>query len=164
MLKSIERLLSGEKKVGNHRREDTTSNGKRITKFFYHATAVCTVCHANDTFCINNGGWGTSSTTRAINDYRDFLVSDLYNEVFDNFNKMVEQLVAVPMGHSRRCYFGSLESPKTTVTITKRTIADLKFAEITVANEDFCQSYTIRYTGSKTLEKQIKEQIGHHFL
>lgn len=71
MLKSVEKLVKGDaKKVGNH---CTVKHDNGIQEFFYYATAICTVNHSLKTFTTDNGGWGTSSTSRAINDYiREF--------------------------------------------------------------------------------------------
>ena len=69
MMKAVEKLITGfncgKKYVqcGNHHM--TSNNG--VTRFFYHETAICTLNHGKVSY--DNGGWNTSSTTRAINDY-----------------------------------------------------------------------------------------------
>lgn len=59
-------LADTDKKLGNHRVE-IQSNGEKW--FYYYATAIAKVNFSNRTITINDGGWGTSSTTRAINSY-----------------------------------------------------------------------------------------------
>ena len=66
MLKAVEKLINNEARVvGNHSREDWL----KTIKFYYHSTAIATVDTLNRTITIDDGGWGTSSTTRAINSY-----------------------------------------------------------------------------------------------
>lgn len=80
MLKAIEKLLNGSAThVGNHRVETT---GK-VTYYFYHSTAVCTVNTVDGTVKFDNGGWGTMSTTRAINNYKKYFVDGLGFTVVD---------------------------------------------------------------------------------
>lgn len=68
MLKAVESLISHERtKVGNHSRDFI---GTYTEKFTYHWTSICVVNHNNCTFYVDNGGWNTSSTNRAINDYK----------------------------------------------------------------------------------------------
>ena len=73
MLKSVSNLIrdykAGKKKAtyGNHWMQ-VTENG---VKFYYHATAICTVENGNVTY--DAGQWaGSSSTTRAINSYKQY--------------------------------------------------------------------------------------------
>lgn len=54
------------KKLGNHRVE-IQDNGEKW--FYYYATVIARVNFSNRTITVNDGGWGTSSTTRAINSY-----------------------------------------------------------------------------------------------
>lgn len=73
MLKAIEKLLNGTAtKVGNHRAVRTAIG----VYYYYHNTAVCVATY-DCTVKFDNGGWGTSSTTRAINDYRKHFVDRL---------------------------------------------------------------------------------------
>ena len=66
MLKAVKKLISNEtRKVGNHHREDRLNK----IEYYYHSTAIATVDTLNRTITIDDGGWGTSSTTRAINSY-----------------------------------------------------------------------------------------------
>ena len=79
MLKAVETLLNSEvsKKLGNHQVEIKSD----IKYFIYHSTVICKVNTKNKTFIINNGGYNTSSTNRAINDYRRHFSSIGYEEV-----------------------------------------------------------------------------------
>lgn len=54
------------KKLGNHRVE-IQDNGEKW--FYYYATPIAKVNYSNRTITVDNGGYGTSSTTRAINAY-----------------------------------------------------------------------------------------------
>ena len=77
-MKAIEQLVKGKKKkVGNHRVEQEGN----IRRFIYHETAICTADCLQKTFTTDNGGWGTQSTTRAINAYRRELKAQGYKEV-----------------------------------------------------------------------------------
>lgn len=167
MLRAIEQLLNGERTVvGNHRCETSNESGHEIEKYYYHSTAICTVDRNIQIFTTDNGGWGTSSTSRAINDYRDFFIKHCgYCEVFAYFKDVVEQLIEVPMDSQYRCCYGSLDSAHTEVTIRKRMLGLEKFAEINVSkdNEDFSHTYEIKYKGPKTLEEAIRNQIWHLF-
>ena len=87
-LKTCERLIKGEaKKLGNHYREtESMLIGPplglcKIIAFYYHETPICKVNQRNRTFFTTNGGWNTSSTTRAINSYRQLLTGEGYREV-----------------------------------------------------------------------------------
>lgn len=66
-MKTVENLLNarGNKKLGNHRKEV----GEGFERYIYYGTCVCKVDHNDKTIIINDGGWGTSSTTRTINAY-----------------------------------------------------------------------------------------------
>lgn len=78
MLSSVRQLVSGEKRtMGNHRREVSGD----IESFIYHWTSICTVNHKKGIFVIDNGGWNTQSTNRAINDYRYYFLDKGYTEV-----------------------------------------------------------------------------------
>ena len=69
MLRAIEQLVSGERtRVGNHRVESFNQWGRTINNYIYHNTIICAVNENEKTFRTSNGGWGTQSTTRAIND------------------------------------------------------------------------------------------------
>ena len=68
---------ANRKTLGNHRMERTTT----VRNCIYHWTTICTVNDVDRTYHTDNGGWGTSSTTRAINAYKRELNSMGYTEV-----------------------------------------------------------------------------------
>lgn len=70
--KTIQKLIHSEKskKIGNHRVE-VREDGQRW--YYYYSTPI--VKHLNPgcyygEFIVDNGGWGTRSTTANINEYR----------------------------------------------------------------------------------------------
>ena len=74
MLKSVEKLIrdykAGKKKAtyGNHWMVVTNLG----VKFYYHNTAICVVDNAGNV-TYDAGQWaGSSSTTRAINSYKQY--------------------------------------------------------------------------------------------
>jgi hypothetical protein len=74
----INNLLSGKaKKQGSHRVERKGN----MTEYIYYSTAICTVNETTKTFITSNGGYGTQSTTRAINCYKKELTYKGYTEV-----------------------------------------------------------------------------------
>lgn len=82
MLKAIEQLLSGERCiVGNHSVESFNQCGHTINNYIYHSTIICAVNENEKTFRTSNGGWYTSSTTRAINGYRKHFLSRGYKDL-----------------------------------------------------------------------------------
>lgn len=84
MLRAIEQLVSGERtKVGNH----YVKSYHYWEDFFYHSTCICSVDHGNKSFKTDNGGWNTSSTTRAINDYRKYFLSRGYKDLNESEDK-----------------------------------------------------------------------------
>jgi len=81
-MKCINELLKSHcnyKKIGNHRKE----REGHITKYYYHYTPIVTVDSLKRTFKTDNGGWGTISTTRAINAYRRELTSIGFRELIE---------------------------------------------------------------------------------
>jgi len=78
MLKAIKILLESNnfKKRGNHSVQVVNTS----RQFTYHNTVICDVDDDKKVFHCNNGGWNTSSTTRAINDYRHYFNSIGYRE------------------------------------------------------------------------------------
>ena len=81
-MKCINELLktnSNYKRIGNHRKE----REGHITKYYYHYTPIVVVDDLRKTFKTNNGGWGTISTTRAINAYRRELLSIGFRELIE---------------------------------------------------------------------------------
>lgn len=78
MLKSIIKLVNKEsKKIGNHRCESFGD----IVEYIYHQTCICRVNKHTREFSVQNGGYNTSSTNRAINDYSRFFQSNGYKRV-----------------------------------------------------------------------------------
>ena len=78
-MKTVKALLNAttNKTLGNHRMERTETG----RNFIYHWTTICTVNDVDRTYHTDNGGWGTSSTTRAINAYKREFNSMGYTEV-----------------------------------------------------------------------------------
>lgn len=88
MLRAIEQLTSGEKtRVGNHRVETLNQWGRTISNYIYHNTIICSVNENEKTFKTSNGGWGTQSTTRAINDYQKYFKSRGYRDLNESEDK-----------------------------------------------------------------------------
>ena len=82
MLKAIEQRLSGERcKVVSDRGESFDQCGHTSNNYIYHSTIICAVNENEKTFRTSNGGWNTSSTTRAINDYRKHFLSRGYKDL-----------------------------------------------------------------------------------
>lgn len=65
---------SRNKKVGNHQ---IIIEGE-VQRFIYHYTTIFMLDHRNKKIVLNNGGWGTSSTTRAINSYMRHRITQSY--------------------------------------------------------------------------------------
>lgn len=67
-MRTVEKLLASHKdmKLGNHSLE-IQSDGTEW--YFYHATPIVKVDWNKRIVIVDNGGWVTSSTTRAINSY-----------------------------------------------------------------------------------------------
>lgn len=70
--KTIQKLIQSDrnKKIGNHRLE-IQEDGQRW--YYYYNTPIVKHlnpgCHCGE-FIIDNGGWGTRSTTSNINEYK----------------------------------------------------------------------------------------------
>ena len=78
MLKSIIKLIEKDRKIiGNHKYE-TFGN---ITEYIYHQTCICRINTDTREFSVQNGGWNTVSTKRAINDYLNYFVNIGYKKV-----------------------------------------------------------------------------------
>ena len=158
MLKSVEKLLKGRSThEGNHRCVDKTVNNCEVTEFIYHNTAICTVNTTGQMFYIDNGGWNTQSTNRAIADYRRWFRNYDYIEVFDKFYALRDMLYAVPMDRQYRCRFGNLFNPLFELTIKKTELEKVKIAEIVVSNQlkDDCTTFTFTYKGEKTFNAEM---------
>jgi hypothetical protein len=67
-MKTMENLIkaNGNMKLGNHKKEVEGNT----TKYIYHWTAIVTVDEEKMTYTTDNGGYGTRSTSAAINDYK----------------------------------------------------------------------------------------------
>ena len=65
------------KKQGNHRKEIKGI----FSNYIYHSSIICTVDEIKKTFYTNNCGYGTRSTTRAINEYKRQLTMQGYQLV-----------------------------------------------------------------------------------
>lgn len=68
-MKTVEKLVQADnsKTLGNHR---VIINGNK-REFIYHSTVICEVDDSNRTFKLDNGGYCTSSTSRALSAYRN---------------------------------------------------------------------------------------------
>lgn len=169
MLRAIEQLVRGERTIcGNHRVEHseyTYGNKHTIDRYYYHSTAICIADITTQTFIVDNGGWNTQSTNRAISDYRKFFNDKCYTEVFKYFYQLVEAIVEASMDSMRRFYYGDFNNPPIEVTMKKRMLGTEKFVEIRVSRqlETFAHTYEIKYKGPKTLEKQVKDSMHELF-
>lgn len=78
-MRTLEKLVrENNKKMGNHKVATITSEGITWTKYYYYQTVICLVNETNKEVVLSNGGWGTSSTTRAINWYRKYFRGEGY--------------------------------------------------------------------------------------
>lgn len=87
-MKAIKQLLnsSTSKTIGNHSKE--LSQDGNVIKYIYHVTAIVIVNQLDRTITIDNGGYGTSSTTRAINSYlKSPEINDLHNNGYEIIDK-----------------------------------------------------------------------------
>lgn len=76
LMKAIETLLRGERtRVGNHSAVPTNVG----SDYYYHSTPIAKVNDLERIVIINNGGWNTSSTSRAINNYISYFNSYGYS-------------------------------------------------------------------------------------
>lgn len=66
---TVKKLINskGNKKLGNHRVE-VQSNGE-YWYYYYYTTPIAKVDYSKQVITVDNGGYKTSSTTRAINSY-----------------------------------------------------------------------------------------------
>jgi hypothetical protein len=67
-MKTVKNLLKadGNKTLGNHSVVETSSG----RDFIYFSTVICSVNDIKRTFRVDNGGYSTPSTARAISSYR----------------------------------------------------------------------------------------------
>lgn len=79
MMRSHEKLVKANHnmRIGNH--QVMLKDTKR--DFIYFRTVICAVDDEAKTFHIDNGGWNTPSTNRAIGSYRSYFSSKGYKEV-----------------------------------------------------------------------------------
>lgn len=73
MLKAVQKCLesSTDRKFGNHGTWwSLPSTGDVIQYFTYHGNVICRVNWTQRTVYLTNAGWDTSSTNRALNDYK----------------------------------------------------------------------------------------------
>ena len=80
MLKAVIDLFeSNKRKIGNHSREDfkyapnNVGYTINISRFKYHNSTICSIDWIDRTCTLDNCGWRTSSTTRALNDYERYV-------------------------------------------------------------------------------------------
>lgn len=68
MLKSVETLWNtwADKKVGNHSKMVYS----QCEAYMYHGNTICLVNHDTKIVALDNCGWATMSTHRAMNDYK----------------------------------------------------------------------------------------------
>ena len=97
MMKALERLVASRANatVGNHAVMfcDIPNNGATLhilhimpgtsRAFSYHGNYICHVDDTRRRVYLTNCGWGTSSTTRALNDYRHYFVDERGYEIVD---------------------------------------------------------------------------------
>ena len=79
---TIDRLVTADKttRLGNH---IAVFTGTEI-HYLYHETCICKVDTVNRTFITDNGGWNTTSTTRAINCYKKYYSGIGYTDITKN--------------------------------------------------------------------------------
>lgn len=82
-MKAVEQLVESRynKSVGNHRVIFVKSDTER--NFIYHSTAICVAEDTKLQFMVDNGGYFTSSTRRAISAYRKQFYSLSYTEILE---------------------------------------------------------------------------------
>lgn len=167
-----EKLIKGYADAqGNHStRVEQNIKGHYIDVYRYHSTDICKANRNTQTFFIDNGGWDTLSTNRAISDYRKWYYDNGYCEVFKCFTKMVEQIVdECKCGNKMyRCYYGDIDNSVQPyeVTVETRKIGNDKFCTVTVAStrenelEYPIHTYEFYYKGVKTMTKALINKIS----
>ena len=75
-MKAISALVESKQNmtIGNHAVEHLNNNGF-TRKFTYHGNTICLVDDKRKLIILTNAGWNTSSTTRALNEYRRYFVN-----------------------------------------------------------------------------------------
>ena len=91
MMKALEKLVASKRNahVGNHAVMfyDIPNNGAALhilhimpgtsRAFSYHGNFICYVDDTRRRVYLTNCGWGTCSTTRALNDYKRYFIDGL---------------------------------------------------------------------------------------
>ena len=96
MMKALERLVAikGNAQVGNHavrhygHMEGVTAHCCKVMEgteraFTYHGNIICMVDDSHRRIFLTHAGWYTSSTSRALNDYRRYFVNELGYELVE---------------------------------------------------------------------------------
>lgn len=97
MMKALEKLVASKSnaRVGNHAVMycDIPHNGAALRilhimegatrAFSYHENFICHVDDTRRRVYLTNCGWGTTSTTRALNDYHRYFVDERGYEIVD---------------------------------------------------------------------------------
>ena len=81
MLKAHKILVeetNGYKRIGNHA---VNALNEGVRTFWYHVTPIVTVVDGEKVFVVNNGGYRTVSTTRAIRSLTGYFLAQGYKEV-----------------------------------------------------------------------------------
>ena len=81
MLKAHEQLVqvtSSYKRIGNHA---VNALNDSVRSFWYHMTPIVTVNDEDKMFSVDNGGWNTVSTARAIRSLTGYFLARGYREV-----------------------------------------------------------------------------------
>lgn len=165
MLRTVEQLCRLERThIGNHRVESFNECGHIINNYIYHSTIICSVNENTKMFMTCDGGFGTTSTKRAISSYREWHNDHGYFEVFNDLSDMISHIVDMTChcenGRKRyRCYYGNIHNSiqPFEVTVETRMIGTEKFCTITVASTKSSDSeypihtYEFTYRGEKTM-------------
>lgn len=74
MLKTVEKLVNAKRdmKIGNH----SVKQEGNTRRFYYYSTAICVADDKYRLVYFDNGGYGTSSTTRAVNSYKKYFLEN----------------------------------------------------------------------------------------
>ena len=95
MLKSHEQLVNSytNKGIGNHSVHVTYDATEDVTKrtFHYHGNTICVVDYGRGLFYVDNAGWFTSSTTRAMNSYRHYFRTFLNETTKEEYDALVAE-------------------------------------------------------------------------
>lgn len=91
MLKAVLNCLVShtDRKFGNHATYFKKEEDKKCIQYFtYHNNLICVVNWTDQKVWLDNAGWNTSSTNRALNDYKRYFEENhpLF-EITDNRTK-----------------------------------------------------------------------------